>query len=135
MERVDGIGGVFIYADDPEHLAAWYEKHLGIPLEENPDGSYYHVFVYRKRRQVGNMASTTWAIFPAEHKPLPKEKKAMVNYRVTDIQKMIKQLQANGIQIDRFESYDYGHFAWLNDPEGNPIELFEDKFNYSAYEE
>ncbi len=135
MERVDGIGGVFIYADDPEQLSDWYEQNLGIPLEKNPDGSYYHVFVYRKRRHVGNMASTTWAIFPAEHKPLPKEKKAMVNYRVNDIQKMINQLQAHGIQIDRFESYDYGHFAWLNDPEGNPIELFEDKFDYSAYEE
>ena len=64
-----------------------------------------------------------------------QRKKAMVNYRVTDIQKMIKQLQMSGIQIDTFESYDYGHFAWLKDPEGNPIELFEDKFDYSAYEE
>ena len=30
MARVLGIGGLFFRASDPESLAAWYEKHLGI---------------------------------------------------------------------------------------------------------
>ena len=135
MESVDGIGGVFIYADDPASLAEWYNKFLGIELTKNEDGSYYHVFVYRHLSRPGNMASTTWAIFPAEHSPLPRERKAMVNYRVNNLDAFIKQLQSAGIRIEKVEDYDYGRFAWLKDPEDNPIELFEDRFDYSEYDE
>ena len=33
MERILGVGGVFFKARDPQALAAWYERHLGLPIE------------------------------------------------------------------------------------------------------
>ncbi len=129
MEKVQGIGGVFIYANDPEALAAWYTEHLGIETE-NYGKTYYHAFAYRYLDDPERRASTTWSIMPAKKKPLPKARKAMVNYRVENLQKLLDQLADAGIEIESVEDYDYGRFAWIYDPEGNRIELFEDHFDY-----
>lgn len=132
-EIVQGIGGVFIYANDPAKLAAWYYQHLGIETTSYGEaGVYYRSFIFRDVDAPNTRYSTTWSIFPAKEKPLPKPRKAMVNYRVANLERLLEQLKAEGIAIEKQEEYDYGCFAWISDPEGNPIELFEDHFDYDA---
>ena len=108
---------------------------LGVELTKNEDGSFYHMFVYRNLRQPGNLASTTFAIIPAVEGLLPKGRKAMVNYRVYDLKTIIEQLRIKGIHTENMECYDYGRFTWIENPEGNKIELFGNRFDYSEYAE
>ena len=115
MRRVVGIGGVFFKAEDPEKLYAWYEKHLGI------------------RRQDGYVAFTAddgitaWAIFKKESKSFaPSVSSLMINYRVENLDALLEALRAEGVEIDpKREDHDYGKFAWIMDPEGNKVELWE----------
>jgi predicted enzyme related to lactoylglutathione lyase len=50
----------------------------------------------------------------------------MINYRADDLDALLEALRAEGVEIDpKHEDYDYGRFAWIMDPEGNRIELWE----------
>ena len=123
MERVVGLGGPFIKADDPKTLAAWYEKHLGISFNgatytdwqfTNSDGSKksgYNVFSFFKK--------------DAEYFA-PSEKQVMVNFIVKDLFALIALLKEEGVTMAG-EPIDeeYGKFGWIMDPEGNKIELWE----------
>ena len=116
MERALGIGGVFLRADDPEALRAWYEANLGIPIE--PWGG--NAFV----ADAGD--ATVWSIFPGDTEYWPAEKQTMVNYRVRDLDAMLAQLRAAGAEVDeRIEEQEFGRFGWAVDPEGNRIELWQ----------
>lgn len=118
MERMSGIGGFFFRAEDPTALAAWYETHLGIdPVPGDYDTPCW--------QQEGG--DTVFAPFEKITEYFGnREKQFMLNFRVRDLEVMIAQLEAAGIEVKRDpESYPNGRFAWLNDPEGNPIELWE----------
>jgi predicted enzyme related to lactoylglutathione lyase len=116
MERVTGIGGVFIKAEDPDGLYAWYEKHLGMKRE--PEGTV----VFRDSEGI-----TVWSLFPKTSKYFdPSHGPFMMNYRVENLDALLEALRAEGVEIDPHrEDYDYGRFAWIMDPEGNRIELWE----------
>ena len=116
-ERVTGIGGVFLRAEDPEALAAWYEQQLGIPLDA---GQTYCVFLE-------NHASTVWSAFPHDTDYWPANKQAMVNYTVSDLDALLAQLREAGVEVDeKVEALDgIGRFGWAVDPEGNRFELWE----------
>lgn len=73
------------------------------------------------------MTRTAWAIFSRKAEPAQSSQSPMINYRVGNLNKVIEHLQAGGVQIEKAEEYDYGQFAWIRDPEGNSIELFQDK--------
>jgi predicted enzyme related to lactoylglutathione lyase len=124
MKRVTGIGGIFFKTQDPEALYQWYEKHLGI--QRAPDGSGA-MFEWRDSNEPGQKGMTIWSIFPRESKYFdPSASPFMFNYRVDDLDALLKALQEEGVQIDpRREDYDYGRFAWIMDPAGNRIELWE----------
>lgn len=125
MQRVHFVGGVFIYAKDPKPLADWYAEHLGI--ETVVEGTaYYREFMYRRIDDPERTARTTWAIMQAKEE-LPDVKTGMVNYAVDDLEELLDQLRLEKVDIEKVEEYDYGKFAWIVDPEGNRIELFEDK--------
>ena len=123
MERVTGIGGVFFKADDPDALQKWYESNLG--LEPDPDGCV--VFRWRERDAAGSNASTVWAPFEADTDYFGKgPQTAMVNYRVKDLDAILKQLRKADAHIDeKIEESEYGRFAWVTDPEGNRIKLWQ----------
>jgi glyoxylase I family protein len=120
MEKVTGIGGLFFRAHDPKALGLWYERHLGISLM--PSGLEDSVW----QQEAG---PTVFAPFKETSGYFGDASKVwMVNFRVRDLDKMAAQLQAAGItvKVDP-QSYPNGRFARLNDPEGNPIELWQPK--------
>jgi predicted enzyme related to lactoylglutathione lyase len=113
---VTGIGGVFFRARDPKALAAWYEEHLGVPVQE---GEAYAVF-----RQSGD---AVWSPFAEDTGYWPAEKQGMFNFTVSDLDAMRAQLREAGVEIDeRVELLEgIGRFGWAVDPEGNRVELWE----------
>lgn len=122
-----GIGGTFIYARDPETLVQWYRKHLGIDAANEYNGVYYHQFKQRDHANPDHVFTTTWSIFPALEDAMPQGRSFMLNYHVADLAAMVAQLQRDGIEVEKVEEYDYGNFAWITDPEGNRIELYQEK--------
>jgi glyoxylase I family protein len=118
MEEVTGIGGFFFRAKDPKTLRLWYQQHLGILTIPTSGGETGW------QQEAG---STAFAPFPETSNYFGDPQKVwMLNFRVRDLDKMAAQLQAAGIavKIDP-QSYPYGRFARLHDPEGNPIELWQ----------
>lgn len=120
MEKVLGIGGLFFRAHDPKALGLWYQQHLGIALM--PTGLNDSVWQQEAGPTVFAPFKETSGYFG------DLSKSWMVNFRVRDLDKMAAQLQAAGIavKVDP-QSYPNGRFARLNDPEGNPIELWQPK--------
>ena len=118
MEKVAGIGGLFFRAHDPKALGNWYLEHLGIAL--TPTGEGQTVW----QQEAG---PTSFSPFPETTKYFGDPNKAwMVNFRVHDLDRMVAQLRAAGIEVKDPESYSgIGRFARLHDPEGNPIELWQ----------
>jgi catechol 2,3-dioxygenase-like lactoylglutathione lyase family enzyme len=122
MARVIGIGGVFFRSGDPERLYAWYEKHLG--LHRTPGGV---LFPWRQADREGGDRTTVWSLFPRDTDYFgPANPAFMVNYIVDDLDGMVADLRAAGAQVeDRQEESEYGRFAWVTDPEGNRVELWQ----------
>jgi len=123
---VDGIGGVFLYANDAKALSEWYSTHLGIRLETyTPDKVYGTEFKYRRLADSSKVDATVWSIINSKV-PLPAERKeCVINYRVRDLPAFLDQLKVDGVPIEKTEEFEYGKFAWIKDPEGNRIELFQ----------
>jgi predicted enzyme related to lactoylglutathione lyase len=116
--RVAGIGGVFLRARDPEALRAWYREQLGITIEDWGGFNF--------EAQHGDV--TVWSIFPADTEYWPREQQVMVNYRVRDLDALLAELRAAGVEVDdKVEDHEYGRFGWAVDPEGNRFELWEPK--------
>jgi glyoxylase I family protein len=126
MEKVTGIGGFFFRAKDPKALALWYQQHLGILTIPTKDGETSW------QQEAG---ATAFSAFPETSKYFGDPSKVwMLNFRVRDLEKMAAQLQAAGIEVKVDpESYPYGRFARLHDPEGNPIELWQPGEAHSSH--
>ncbi len=123
MKKVTGIGGVFFKAKEPVKLKSWYRDHLGII--PNPDG--YVSFQWRDNDAPDRVGLTVWEVFPADTDYFePSSKPFMINFRVENLDALLAELRAAGVQVDdRLEEYDYGRFGWILDPEGNRVELWE----------
>jgi predicted enzyme related to lactoylglutathione lyase len=118
MERVHGIGGFFFRARDPKTLAAWYAAHLGVQL--TPED-------YDHPPWKQHAGPTVFAPFPADTQYFGRrEQQWMINFRVLHLSAMVTQLRDAGISVEvDSETYPNGTFARLNDPEGNPIQLWQ----------
>ena len=118
MEKVTGIGGVFFRAADPAALSKWYADHLGV--DQVPTS--YDAEPWRQEA-----GPTVFAPFPADTDYFGERSlQWMINFRVRDLDAMIAQLEAAGIEVTRDpENYPNGRFARLHDPEGNTIELWQ----------
>jgi len=127
-ERVSGIGGVFFKARDPKTLGAWYQQALGIDIMA---GTQFAKFPWREREDSSRVGSTAWSLFTSTKYFAPSESPFMINYRVRNLDAMLAQLRALGVTIDPKVTEDFnGKFAWIVDPEGNKIELWEPKSGY-----
>lgn len=120
--RVTGIGGIFIKSDEPENLKKWYVENLG--LKENPYGS---LFEFRSPGDPIHRKYLQWSTMPTSSNYFaPSEASFMVNYRVENIEALLDSLVKAGAEIiSKVESYEYGKFAHVMDPDGNKIELWE----------
>ena len=118
MQRVTGIGGLFFRAKDPATLKSWYNTHLGVG-PENPESRYDPW-----QQKAGD---TAFEPFPLDAEKFGRPEQAwMINFRVSDIDAMVAQLRDAGIEVTLDpETYPWGRFAQLHDPEGNPIELWQ----------
>jgi predicted enzyme related to lactoylglutathione lyase len=118
MERVTGIGGVFMRARDPVALARWYTDNLGLDsVSESEDVVWWQ-----------EAGPTVFAPFAADTDYFgPNGQGWMMNFRVPDLDAMLAQLRASGADVDeKVEVMDgIGRFGWATDPEGNRFELWE----------
>jgi predicted enzyme related to lactoylglutathione lyase len=119
MKRVTGLGGVFFKAENPTKLKEWYSKHLGVN----------QIFKWKDidEPDATTPAQTVWSPFPADTKYFhPSEKPFMLNYRVKNLVELLQLLKDEGVEIvGELQQFDYGKFAWVRDPEGNKVELWE----------
>lgn len=121
MARVTGIGGIFLKARDPKALTAWYVENLGIARSE------WGVSFKWTDEVPPTTGETAWQLFPADTNYFGDgPQTAMVNYRVDDLDALLAKLTAAGVTIDpKRDDQPYGKFAWIVDPEGNRIELWQ----------
>ena len=123
MARVTGIGGVFFKSSsDHVALAAWYQKHLGMPLE-----SFGGAILKWPDDKAEDEGMTVWHVAERESQWFsPSKSSFMINYRVDNLGEMIAQLRQDGVDIiGGPESHENGKFAWIVDPDGNKVELWE----------
>jgi len=123
MERVQGIGGIFVRAQNRKVLACWYRDHLGIDVDEAWWG---HAFVWSAQDRPES-AATVWSAFPQDSEYFGRPEQAfMINFRVRDLDAMLAQLRAAGCDVaDELEDSGLGRFGWVTDPEGNRVELWQ----------
>jgi catechol 2,3-dioxygenase-like lactoylglutathione lyase family enzyme len=127
MNLIDGIGGVFLFSNNPKRLAEWYGENLGISYHASPDcSSIYKSFEYRDLTDASLKRSTTWAILTSKDDINGKPRTGQINYRVKSMAETLSHLRSKGVAIEKTEEYEIGKFAWVTDPDGNKIELFEE---------
>ena len=122
LKRVTGIGGIFFKCKSPKATREWYKTHLG--LNTNPYGT---VFEWRQAADSTKKGFTQWSPFNDSTKYFGSpSQKFMINYRVADLEALVKQLEKEGVTIaDKIETADYGKFVHIIDLEGNKVELWE----------
>jgi predicted enzyme related to lactoylglutathione lyase len=123
MKRVTGIGGIFFKARDPVALREWYRRHLGVDVQEWGGAAF---------RWIGDDGApaggtTIWSIGEATGDAFaPSASSFMINYRVADVRALVDALRAEGCHVmDKVDDSEYGVFAWVIDPEGNKVELWQ----------
>ncbi|SDQ09617.1 Catechol 2,3-dioxygenase [Chryseobacterium soldanellicola] len=121
-KKVTGIGGIFFKCKDPKKMMKWYSDHLGLKTNE-----YGAVFEWYQGADNAKKGFSQWSPFKETTKYFePSEKDFMINYRVGNLEKLVAELQKEGVTItDKIETYEYGKFVHILDIEGNKIELWE----------
>lgn len=119
MEKVLGIGGLFFRSENPDGLAEWYATHLGINTSPKAAGDEPW------QQQAG---TTAFSPFKKDTEYFGRPSQMwMINFRVANMDAMVEQLRVAGIAVELDpETYPWGRFARLHDPEGNPIELWQE---------
>lgn len=123
MAKITGIGGVFLKCKgESSALAAWYQKHLGMPLAD-----FGGAVLRWPDDRADDRGLTVWSLADRDSKWFsPSESSFMINYRVDNLGEMLAQLRASGVEVvGGPESHENGKFAWIMDPDGNKVELWE----------
>lgn len=120
--KVTGIGGIFFFSDNPAETRKWYNQHLGI--ETNDYGS---TFEFRNLHKPEEVNQLQWTPFKKGSDYFaPSKKEFMINYRVQNIEGLVKKLEQQGVTIlYSIATYEYGKFIHILDLDGNKIELWE----------
>jgi len=119
--RIIGIGGVFFKSANQKQLQEWYGKHLGLV-----DGGHGAMLPWREQDNPASEHVTVWNVFPGNTKYFePSSSPFMFNYIVDDMDALLERLAKDGVRIEKREDASYGRFAWLVDPDGNKIELWQ----------
>ena len=123
MKRVTGIGGIFFKARDAAALRAWYGRHLGIDVQDWGGTA----FTWTDAEGKPFAGTTIWSIGSAQSDQFaPGTATFMINYRVDDLLALVEVLRAEGCNVlEKVDDSEYGKFAWVIDPEGNKVELWQ----------
>ena len=117
--RVTGIGGVFVTSKDPKALAKWYKEVLGITIE--PWGG-----AMLRYDAPGHPPMALWNAMPENSDEIaPSHRDFMVNFAVDDLDAFVTRLETKGVTILKREGDQTGKFAWILDPDGTKIELWQ----------
>ena len=121
-KKVTGIGGVFFKCKDPEQIKDWCNKHLGLVTNE-----YGSLFEFRSTDEPDKKGYLQWSPFTDKTTYFePSKKEFMINYRVENLAGLLEEFKNEGVEIvGEMEEFEYGKFAWIVDPEGNKLELWE----------
>jgi len=122
MKKVTGIGGIFFKSSDPSKIKDWYQKNLGLVVD-----AYGSPFEFRNANNPEEINYLQWSPFKDDTSYFePSKKDFMINYRVDDLKALVAELKKEGVTIcDEIQSFDYGKFVHIMDPDGNKIELWE----------
>jgi len=120
--RVTGIGGIFFFSKNPKETNEWYRKNLGLAIDQ-----WGSPFEFRNANRPEEINYLRWSPFNEKSDYFkPSEKQFMINYRVNDMEGLVKKLRANGVTIvDDIQEVEYGKLVHIMDNEGNKIELWE----------
>ena len=123
MKRVTGIGGIFFKAKNAIALRAWYQKHLGIDVQEWGGAA----FLWSDSDGNPTTGSTIWNIAESESNGFePSASTFMINYRVANLHSLLQSLRLEHCNVmEKTEESEFGKFGWVIDPEGNKVELWE----------
>ena len=123
MKRVTGIGGVFFQAKDPVALRAWYQKHLGIDVQDWGGTA----FTWADGAGNPTKGTTVWSIGAAGGDTFaPSASTFMINYRVEDLTALLRALREEGCNVlEKTDDSEFGKFGWVIGPEGNKVELWQ----------
>ncbi len=121
-KKVTGIGGIFFKCQNPDAMKDWYKNNLGLVTNE-----YGSVFEFRLADEPEKPGYLNWSPFKEKTDYFePSKKEFMINYRVENLEELVKELKEAGVTVlDEIESFDYGKFVHILDPENNKIELWE----------
>jgi predicted enzyme related to lactoylglutathione lyase len=125
---INGIGGAFLFSNDVKRLAAWYRDCLGIVAagEDGECKSVYATFDYRDIENPEMKRTIAWAIMATDQDIRNKPRTGKINYTVQNMAETLSHLKSKGVVIEKTEEYPgMGTFAWLKDPDGNAIELWQ----------
>jgi predicted enzyme related to lactoylglutathione lyase len=120
--KVTGIGGIFFRSENPSEINEWYKNNLGMAMDD-----FGSVFEFRNANRPNEINYLRWSAFKNETDYFhPSEKEFMINYRVQNIEGLVRNLKKTGVTIlDEIETFEYGKFVHILDLEGNKIELWE----------
>jgi predicted enzyme related to lactoylglutathione lyase len=125
---VNGIGGAFLFTNDVQRLATWYRDCLGIiPQGEDAEcNSIYAAFDYRDLANPDLKRTIAWSIMATKQDIKDSPRTGKINYTVDSMSETLTHLKTKGVAIEKSEEYPgMGTFAWLKDPDGNSVELWE----------
>jgi len=122
IPKVTGVGGIFFFSENPEQARNWYAQNLGLDVND-----YGCTFESRNAERPDEINYLQWSPFEKGSKYFaPSRKEFMINYRVQNIEGLVRKLKESGVTIvDDIENSEYGKFVHIMDPEGNKIELWE----------
>jgi len=122
MKKVTGLGGIFFKCQDPDKMKEWYNQQLGLVTDQ-----YGSLFEFRHADDPDKKGYLQWSPFSQDTKYFePSKKDFMINYRVENLEGLVKELKKNGVTVvDEIEKLEYGKFVHILDPENNKIELWE----------
>ena len=123
MKRVTGIGGIFFKAKDAPAMHAWYKRHLGIDVQEWGGTA----FTWADSDGKPTSGTTVWSVSSESSDQFaPSNASFMINYRVDDLLALVTALKDEGCNVlDKMDDSEFGKFAWVIDPEGNKVELWQ----------
>lgn len=121
MAKITGLGGIFIKSRDPKALSAWYRDVLGIDIES------WGGAIFRRGEQSPPQA--VWSPFEEGTEYfVPSTRDVMINFAVDDLDAYLAQIESKGAKaVGKMQTDPNGKFAWILDPDGTKIELWEPK--------